>query len=277
MTNLPPFLQKLLVLLLYVALQTGALLLLVNSSYFQQNVLMTHVRSLQYKAWERRANWQAFLNLRSTNRDLQLENTRLRADLTRLQQQQGNWESQNYRPVAADDSFAYIPAQVVHNSINRLQNFLVINKGSEDGVAEDMGVICGNGIAGIVSHVSAHHALVISLLNTTQNFTAMLQRSEAFGTLHWDGQSYRRAILSEIPQHIPVAVGDTVISSYYSALFPPQIPIGTVRKSSVKRGVFLELDVDLFADFKTLRFVDVVVNPAQREIKELIGPEPQDK
>lgn len=277
MTDLPPFLKKLLVLLLYAVLQTVAILLLANSSYFQQNAIMGHVRSMQYKAWERRANWQSFLNLRTTNQELQLENTRLLAELTHLQQQKSEWESQNNRIVSVNDSFAYIPAQVVRNSINRQQNFLIINKGSLDGVEEDMGVICGNGIVGIVSHAAPKHALVISLLNTNQHFTAKLKKTGAFGTLHWDGNSYRKALLSEVPQHISVAEGDTVVSSNFSALFPPLIPIGTVYQTSVKRGTFLELGIDLFADFKTLRFVDVVVNPSQKEIKDLTRYESVDE
>lgn len=269
MANVQTFLKSLLTLLLYAALMVVALVLLANNSHFQQNGILRVVRASQYGLWKQQAEWKSFVSLKRTNEDLALENTRLRAKLARLQEQQQVWEAESVTPLFQVDSFAFIPAQVVNNSINRQQNFLIINKGASEGVEPDMGVICDNGIVGIVNHVSNHYSLVISLLNTDQRFSAILQPSGTFGTLQWNGNDYKRVVLSEIPLHIDVAKGDTVVSSHFSALFPPYIPIGTVEDSHLKKGTFLDLTVHLFTDFKRIKYVNVVKHQGAPEIEDL--------
>ncbi|MDD2289690.1 MAG: rod shape-determining protein MreC [Bacteroidales bacterium] len=258
MSGLPPLLRKLLVLLLFLALQSVAVVLLVNNSYFQQNVIMRVVRSWQTKWWEKTSSWTAFTNLRKINDDLFLENARLRAELARLSELELFLTAQDSLRMASTDSFSFIPARVIRNSVNRQRNTLIIDKGSADGISPDMGVISARGIVGVVSHVSEHYAMIISLLNTEQRFTAELKKTGTFGTLRWNGIHYRKVTLSEIPLHIEVNPGDTVVSNDFSLVFPRSVPIGLVLSGSLKQGSFLELDVELFSDFKTLRYVNVV-------------------
>ncbi|HQP64040.1 MAG TPA: rod shape-determining protein MreC [Bacteroidales bacterium] len=258
MSGLPPLLRKLLVLLLFLALQSVAVVLVVNNSYFQQNAIMRVVRSWQTKWWEKTSSWTAFTNLRKTNNDLFLENTRLRAELARLSELELFLTAQDSLRMAPTDSFSFISARVIRNSVNRQRNTLIIDKGSADGISPDMGVISARGIVGVVSHVSEHYAMIISLLNTEQRFTAELKKTGTFGTLRWNGVHYRKVTLSEIPLHIEVNPGDTVVSNDFSLVFPRSVPIGLVLSGSLKQGSFLELDVELFSDFKTLRYVNVV-------------------
>lgn len=258
MSGLPPLLRKLLVLLLFLALQSVAVVLVVNNSYFQQNAIMRVVRSWQTKWWEKTSSWTAFTNLRKINDDLFLENARLRAELARLSELELFLTAQDSLRMASTDSFSFIPARVIRNSVNRQRNTLIIDKGSADGISPDMGVISARGIVGVVSHVSEHYAMIISLLNTEQRFTAELKKTGTFGTLRWNGVHYRKVTLSEIPLHIEVNPGDTVVSNDFSLVFPRSVPIGLVLSGSLKQGSFLELDVELFSDFKTLRYVNVV-------------------
>ncbi len=204
-----------------------------------------------------------------SNRQLALENNRLLNEVARLTDPLTGKSLQIKDSVALKDSFSYLPARVIKNSVNRQHNFLVIDKGSQDGLEQDMGVISSRGIVGVVSHVSEHYAMIISLLNTQQRFTAELKKSGTFGTLRWDGVDYRRVFLSEIPQHIEISAGDTVVSSVFSLVFPPGIPIGFVKSGSLKRGTFLELEVELFEDFKSLHYVNVVSHDGAGEIRQL--------
>jgi len=271
MFNISPLLRKLLVLLLFLVLQTGAVVMLVNNSYFQQNAILNVVRSLQTNWWERRSSWVAFTNLKEINDQLSLENTRLKTELSRITDSGNDLNAPGEEIVALTDSFSFIPARVIRNSVTRQHNFLIIDKGSRDGLEEDMGVISPAGIVGVVTHVSDHYAMVISLLNTRQRFTAELKKSGTFGTLRWDGINYRRVFLSEIPQHIQITMGDTVVSSGFSLIFPPGIPIGFVKSGSLKQGTFLELEVELFEDFKSLHYVNVVTHDGAEEIRTLTG------
>ncbi|HOR11977.1 MAG TPA: rod shape-determining protein MreC [Bacteroidales bacterium] len=269
MSGLPPLLRKLLVLLLFLALQSVAVVLVVNNSYFQQNAIMRVVRSWQTKWWEKTSSWTAFTNLRKTNNDLFLENTRLRAELARLSELELFLTAQDSLRMAPTDSFSFIPARVIRNSVNRQRNTLIIDKGSADGISPDMGVISARGIVGVVSHVSEHYAMIISLLNTEQRFTAELKKTGTFGTLRWNGIHYRKVTLSEIPLHIEVNPGDTVVSNDFSLVFPRSVPIGLVLSGSLKQGSFLELDVELFSDFKTLRYVNVVSFSGADDLRKL--------
>jgi len=269
MFNISPLLRKLLVLLLFLVLQAGAIVMIVNNSYFQQNAILNFIRARQIRWWEKQSSWVAFTNLKETNRQLALENIRLLNEVARLTDPLTGKSLQTKDSVALRDSFSYIPARVIKNSVNRQHNFLVIDKGSQDGLEQDMGVISSRGIIGVVSHVSERYAMIISLLNTQQRFTAELKKSGTFGTLRWDGVDYRRVFLSEIPQHIEISVGDTVVSSVFSLVFPPGIPIGFVKSGSLKRGTFLELEVELFEDFKSLHYVNVVSHDGAVEIRQL--------
>lgn len=277
MSGLPPLLRKLLVLLLFLALQTVAVVLLVNNSYFQQNAIMRVVRSWQMQWWEKTSSWTAFTNLRKINDDLSLENNRLRAKLARLSELEYLLPAEGSGRMAAADSFSFIPARVIRNSVNRQRNYLVIDKGSADGISPDMGVISARGIVGVVSHVSEHYAMIISLLNTEQRFTAELKKTGTFGTLRWNGVDYRKVALSEIPLHIDVNPGDTVVSNDFSLVFPPSIPIGVVLLDKLRQGSFLELEVELFSDFKTLRYVNVVSFSGADDLRKLTDMETEEE
>jgi rod shape-determining protein MreC len=148
-----------------------------------------------------------------------------------------------------------------------LHNYITLNVGAEHGIKPDMGVIVHNGLVGTVVYVSEHYSLVKSLLHANWRISAKLARSGTFGSLYWNGTDYREMLLTEIPQHIPVNIGDTIVSSGFSALFPANIPIGTAKSMTTKRGNFYEITVTLFADFKRLRYVDVVDHLYSNELK----------
>ena len=273
MSGLPYLLRKILVLLLFIALQSVAIVMLVNNSYFQQNAILTVVRGWQANMWEKRSSWVAFTNLKVTNEALTKENLELRTELARLsflkhEQYAG---TENHIPVS--DTFSFIPALVVKNSVIHQHNHLIIYKGLADGGHPDMGVIGSQGIVGVVSYAANHYALVISLLNTQQRFTAEHKKTGTFGTLRWNGTHYKRALLSEIPQHTEVAEGDTVVTSPFSLIFPDGIPLGTVTSQSLKQGTAWDLEIELFHDFKTFRYVNVVCRSKEEELREVTQKE----
>ena len=116
---------------------------------------------------------------------------------------------------------------------------------------------------------SRHYAYVISLLNTEQSVSAKLAGSGAFGPMTWPGKDPGRAVLAEIPVHIEAAPGDTVLSSGFSTIYPPDIPLGRVIESKISQGSSQELSVALFEDFRSLHNVYIVRNNRGEEIQEL--------
>ena len=139
-----------------------------------------------------------------------------------------------------------------------------------------MAVISTNGVVGVIYDVSRFYSTVISLLNTNMKISSKLLKNDYFGSLEWDGKNYRHAILNEIPYHVKVERGDTVVTSGYSAIFPEGVMIGTIEDFKIKGGNFYEINIALSTDFKHLTFVSVVSNLKKEGQKNLENTFPND-
>lgn len=167
--------------------------------------------------------------------------------------------------------YRYIPAEIGKISNNRQHNYMIIDKGRKDGVQPMSGVITRQGAVGIIDAVSDHYSFAISFCNHDMTVSARLGREGATGTLVWTGTDTRSATLDGIPHHIAVSAGDTVFTSGFSAIFPPDIPLGTTGKKRLVNGSSFSIDVTLFEDFRRLRYVTIVSNIDKTEIEELEG------
>ena len=209
-----------------------------------------------------------YFSLKGTNLALAEENSALRAELGRLREmlRQASIDTMKF-----GDSFRgyeYIPAEAVHVSRNKQHNYIVLNRGFEDGVKEKSGVITSNGVVGIVDAVSAHHSFAFSFLNPDMSISARLKEEGAVGPLVWDGRHTNKAVLKEIPLQYKFSPGDTVYTSGHSLMFPPDIPLGTVGEARIVNGATNEIQVTLFQDFRSIRYVSIVHNKSLEEIEE---------
>ena len=109
----------------------------------------------------------------------------------------------------------------------------------------------------------------MSLLNLDLRISSKIKKNGYFGSLNWDGKGYQTAILNEIPLHADIQVGDTIITSGFSSIFPEGIIIGFISDFEDKSGSFYEIEVKLSTDFKTLGNVNVIGNLLQIEKLEL--------
>jgi len=245
-------------------------------------LVLLHSRSTSQNIWINRASHRtmAFLwgggealrnqfRMDEFNAELQAENARLQERLRAYELRDQAQEESDH--VAADESpvYHYIPATVVKMSRNRVHNYIILNKGSEDGVRPHSGIISSRGVVGIVEVVDKHYAYGLTLMNPEMSVGARLDGSEQVGPLSWDGTSTRRALLRNLSPHYVTNPGDTVRTSGFSIFFPPDIPIGVTGDSRLVDGSTREVEVFLFQDFSTLRYVTVVDNLARAEITAL--------
>jgi rod shape-determining protein MreC len=166
-----------------------------------------------------------------------------------------------YKPdTSASRRYAFIPARVINNSVNKQYNFITLNVGSREGVAPGMAVICDQGIVGEVKEATENFSSVISVLNRESFPNAMIKRNGYFGPIKWPGRNYRKVVLTQIPAHVDVHVGDTVVTSGYSYTYPKGIFIGIVESFELEEGISYEITVNLNPDFKNLSNVLVVKN-----------------
>jgi rod shape-determining protein MreC len=154
-------------------------------------------------------------------------------------------------------SYPLVPAEIVGKGAVLGTSTLTLDAGSTDSVDVRMPVINEQGMVGKVIAVSGHFCVVQTALSRDFRVTAKLARARLDGIISWeDGQTLQ---LQNIWKTADVVAGDTVITSGYSSLFPPDIPIGTVASVGVgPTGLFSKIDVKPFASFSTLERVFVV-------------------
>jgi rod shape-determining protein MreC len=123
-----------------------------------------------------------------------------------------------------------------------------------------MGVISGNSVVGFVTSVTDDYALVMSVLNKRAQISAKVKRKEILGSLKWGGGDPRYAQMLHIPLHYQPNVGDTVITSHYSTLYPEGMLLGFIERieeSDIHNGYY-DIRVRLATDFRSLNFLYVV-------------------
>jgi len=165
-----------------------------------------------------------------------------------------------------DSLFKYISAKVISNTVNKQKNYLMLNKGKSHGIEIDMGVITSNGIVGTVIDVSQNYSRVMSILHMNNKINARIKKNDHIGNVEWDGKYFAQGLLTDIPTHVNVYKGDTIITSGNSFIFPEGILVGTVDEHIVNKGdKFNKAKINFSVDYNNLYFVYVIVNLMKEE------------
>ena len=132
----------------------------------------------------------------------------------------------------APTEYQIFKANVIKNSLNKADNYITLDRGTTEGIRPEMGVVDANGVVGIVYKTSPHYSLVIPLLNSKSSISCKIVGSDYFGYLKWEGGNSRFAYLKDLPRHAEFNLGDTVVTSGYSTVFPEGVMVGTVDDMS---------------------------------------------
>ena len=266
--------RNILTVAVFIILEIASVLMLSRNNQIQRLWIARISHGFMARTWGASQSVSNYFSLKRQNDELALENDRLQK-LVRGYELAAREADPASKPVLADNGFNYIPATIIKSSTNTQHNYLIIDKGSEDGVTRNSGIITDKGVIGIVDAVSSHYSYAISFLNTELFISARLGNSGAVGPLAWDGTDSDRAILKEIPLQFKFAPGDTVYTSGYSTIFPPDIPIGVAGESKIINGATNEIKVDLFQNHKALKYVTIVSNTRAAEIEAIEKQEEQ--
>ena len=262
MRNLWLFISKYNAFFLLVIFLIISFVLLVKNNSYQKASALNSSNQVVGEAYERVDKFTDYLSLGKTLDSLAAENARLRSQL-KYSHYDTTLQKQTVIDTVTNRQYTYIVARVINNSIHQKNNYLTINRGSLHGITKGMGVICPSGIVGVVQNVSAHFAVIRSLLHSDSRISASVVPGNAFGSLVWgeDNHDPRVAILQDIPNHIQLKKGQRVVTSEFSGVFPPGIEIGKVVRTGLKGGdSFLNIEVRLNTDFSTLQYVYVINN-----------------
>ena len=270
MNKILEFFYKYLVVILFVVLETIAFLLVVNKNDLQRSVAFRYATTLSAWTYSITNSVTDYFGLAEVNRLLVEENARLHEQIADYRLQLTLGGAHEVDSVASDGKVNFLTAKVVYNSVYDLQNYVIIDKGAEQGIEEDMGVFASQGVVGVVQRVSNNYAVVLPIINPEQVISARIKGNDQLGSLKWDGKSPLKAKLEEIPSHVNVAAGDTVVTSGFSAIFPEGVMIGVVDKARrIENTMYCDIDIALAVDFQSLTYVTVAAFDNKNELLNL--------
>ena len=250
--------------LLFLLLLGISLALTIQSHSFHRSKIISSANFLSGGVYEKINNINEYLNLRSQNDALALENANLKSLLFNKKDSTQIRKLDSLKGVKPTD---IIVSKVIHNSYDAYENYLTLNTGTNQGVKADMGVINSLGIIGIVDNTSPNYATVISILNKKSLINAKVKKSNHFGSLIWNGKSTGIVQLIDLPRLASVRKGDTIVTGGQSIIFPENINIGTIDKVYIDNQThYYTLDVKLFNDMTNLGHVYIIKGKDQEEL-----------
>jgi rod shape-determining protein MreC len=242
--------------LLFLFLEVLCFYLIINYNSNQQSIFLHSSNVATGKLLAEQRKFKDFFSLNERVDSLQEENARL---MRRVLYHEGYGKS----PTIDSSTFAYdlIPAKIINQTIHSRNNYLTIDKGTQDGVFPDMGVMDQDGLIGIVQKSNKKHARILSLLNSKTRISVRVKGKGYYGNLIWPNMDHKRMFLEAIPNHSSIAVGDSIVTSGFSTMFPPEILIGTVETFETKKGDSnYNITVQLNNNFSDADYVYIIAN-----------------
>ncbi|BAU55886.1 rod shape-determining protein MreC [Mucilaginibacter gotjawali] len=277
MRNLWIFISKYNAFFLFLIFEVTSLVIYVKNNSFQRAEFINSANKVTGGLYARADEFYSYLSLKEVNDSLARENAHLRNTL-KSSFYADTVTKHKVTDTVYKQQYDYIVARVINNSVNHNNNYLTINKGSKQGIAKGMGVICNKGIVGKVVFVSDHFSLVQSLLHKDSQFSAMLADNKEIGHVEWsDDMDPHKGILKDVSNNARPRVGEWVVTSGYS-LFPEGVPIGKISSLRTKGGGYsLNMEITLSVDFSKLEYVNVVDNKFSKEQEALEARQKKDE
>ncbi|MCX6232183.1 MAG: rod shape-determining protein MreC [Bacteroidetes bacterium] len=265
MRQLLAFLLKNYFFFLFLMLEIIAFILIANHTFYQGARMFNTANQLTGNVYQTYNNIFDYFYLKDNNRMLAEENARLR-NMNELSFVKFTKSEINVNDTFYRQQYTFVEAKIISNSTGKRNNYLMLNKGFNQGVRNNMAVVSSNGIVGIVNGVSSNFSSIMSLLHSETKISAKLKKNNATGSVSWEGGSYKTGLLADIPSHILIKTGDTVITSGFSLDFPEGIVIGTVATTKLNPGDnFYQIKINFSTDFNKLDNVYVVKNLFKEE------------
>ncbi len=265
MKNLFIFLWRYHFFFLFLILEIVSFSLVVRNNYYQKASFLNSTNVMSGRILAVSQNVKEYFSLREANRALIEENARLHNSLKK------SFIVTTATVYTKNDTlykhqYQYISAKVINNSTNKRNNYMTLNKGANYGIKKDMAVLSPNGIVGVVKDVSANFCSVMMVLHSKTKISGKIKKNGYIGTVMWEGGSYRKGTMTDVPTHVELSVGDTIISSGYSSIFPEGIMIGTIKDFEIKSGDnFFTIGFRFSEDYNKLSYVYIVKNLMKEE------------
>jgi rod shape-determining protein MreC len=269
MRNLIRFLSKNSVVFIFLFLEFIAFVLLVKNNNYQNSKVFNSSNFLIGNLYSTINNVNDYFNLKEVNAELAEQNARLQTQsITSFTKIFGT--TVEIRDTAYAQKYVYTSAKVVNNSTNKRTNYITLDRGGISGIKAGMGVVSAKGIIGTVKNVSDNFCSVMSVLHEKNAVSAKVKNTEYFGSLVWEVGNYREGQLKDIPNHVQLHRGDTIITTGYSLIYPAGILVGTIKEFDLPEGNnFYNITIEFSVDYRQLSHVFIVKNKQKDEQQEL--------
>ncbi len=265
MEKLGEFLKKYSNVIVFIILEIVAIVLIAQNSYYQSSHIVRWGNGIAGR-WHRTvSSVTGYFGLKSENEHLAAENAMLRAQLA------SSYISYTDSVFEVNDTvyrqrYSYSEAQVIKSSYNLAKNYIMINKGVDQGIQTDMAVISPQGIVGVVVNCTHNFSTIMPVLHSDSRNSIKIPRTNSTGTLIWDGGDYRYATVVDIPKTHKLYKNDTIVTSGLANDFPEGIAVGYIEDFTVISGSgFYNIRIRLATDFSNLNHVYVVDNHFKAE------------
>lgn len=269
MKQIIKFIEKYRYFILFLILEFFAFFFTIQTHSYHRSKFVNSANSITGGFYNKVSDINDFFNLKAENQRLLEENIALKNILAI---ESLNFDSIVKQPLDSTKFFRrykYSPAKIINNSFTKRNNFLLINKGSKNGITSEMGVVNSKGIIGVTKSVSKHNATIISVLNSYSQINAKIKGNDHFGTLSWDGKDYRTLQLLDLPRQAQIKIGDTIITGGKSTIFPEGILVGVIEDFEISNKVFKNIDINLFNDMSSISNVNIITNLEKENILKL--------
>ena len=248
MRNLLELINKHNHLLLFILLESFSLFLIIQNSNFHKAAFINSTNGVTANSFAIISNFKDYFSLKKTNDLLLLENAKLKSLIS----------YQTNDSISRKDPYHFISATVINNSVAKANNYLTLDKGEIDGIKRGMGVISDKGVIGIVKETSKRYSTVLSILHSQSKLSVAIKKNNHFGSLQWDGKNYKKARIYDIPSHVNLNLGDTIVTSGFSHIFPSKIELGIISQIDTEEDdKFHKIKITFIENLKQLRYVNV--------------------
>lgn len=272
MRNIVDFLWRFRFFLLFLFLEVVSLWMVVRHNGYQQSIVLSATSRFTGRIQNSYNNVVSYFSLRQANDALMAENALLHANL-----RSAFYENDRHVFFQNDTSFnqrfTYIPARVIRNTASRRNNYLVLDKGRLHGIEKNMGVFTSEGVIGIIRSVSDHYSSALSLLHKDVRISSKIKRNGYVGTFRWEGGDVSKGWMTEVPGHVELEIGDTIVTSGYSLIFPAGLAVGKIKEFELKEDEhFYTIRIDICVDFRRIEHAYIVRDLMRKEFMELKEP-----
>ena len=251
---------------LFILLEGISFVLLFSFNNYQSASMFTSTNEVAGNIYSMISDVDGYFTLNDENHALLEHNKELISEIEALKEELATLKDSSAIAAFPDGKFRFNTARAVNNSLNKLQNFITIDKGENDGIGSEMGVFNDKGVVGIIYQTSRNFSLVMPLLNSKSMLSCRVKGNNSFCTLRWHGDELQYSYLIDLPRYAIFQQGDTVVTSGFSSIFPADIPVGEIeRLEDSDDGMFYRARVRLFVDFASIDNVFVVGNDNKKE------------